>query len=85
MPLELGIFLGAKRFGRAEQKGKVCLILDTERYRYQQFMSDIAGQDISAVPTEAEVQAIDDHVKLLSERLASVISDLKTGHQLFKA
>ena len=54
MPLELGIFLGAKRFGRAEQKGKVCLILDTERYRYQQFMSDIAGQDISAHSLDPE-------------------------------
>ena len=46
MPLELGIFLGAKKFGIAEQKRKKCLILDTERYRYQQFISDIAGQDI---------------------------------------
>lgn len=43
------------------------------------------GQEISAVPTQAEVQAIDDHVKILSERLAATISDLKTGHQLFKA
>lgn len=48
MPLELGLFLGAKRFGRAEQKSKVCLILDTDRYRYQKFISDIAGQDIAA-------------------------------------
>ena len=48
MPLELGMFLGAKRFGRAEQKSKVCLILDTERYRYQKFISDISGQDITA-------------------------------------
>lgn len=48
MPLELGMFLGAKQFGRAEQKHKICLILDTERYRYQKFISDISGQDISA-------------------------------------
>ncbi|HEX6639904.1 MAG TPA: hypothetical protein VF215_02270 [Thermoanaerobaculia bacterium] len=48
MPLELGMFLGAKRYGRAEQKRKTCLILDIERYRYQKFISDIAGQDISA-------------------------------------
>ena len=48
MPLELGIFLGAKKFGVKEQKRKKCLILDTERYRYQQFISDIAGQDIQA-------------------------------------
>ena len=46
MPLELGIFLGAKRFGVKEQKRKNCLVLDREPYRYQQFISDIAGQDI---------------------------------------
>jgi hypothetical protein len=46
MPLELGIFLGAKRYGRGGQKDKVGLILDRERYRYQAFISDIAGQDI---------------------------------------
>lgn len=46
MPLELGIFLGASNFGRQHQKTKKCLILDTEPYRYQQFISDIAGQNI---------------------------------------
>ncbi|HEX8691551.1 MAG TPA: hypothetical protein VF746_03855 [Longimicrobium sp.] len=46
MPLELGIFLGAKEFGSREQRRKACLILDRERYRYQVFCSDIAGQDI---------------------------------------
>jgi hypothetical protein len=48
MPLELGLFLGAKRYGDAKQARKRCLVLDTEPYRYQQFMSDIAGQDIEA-------------------------------------
>jgi hypothetical protein len=37
-----------------------------------------AGQDISATPTEVEVQAIDDHVKVLSERLKALIDDLTT-------
>jgi hypothetical protein len=46
MPLELGMFLGAKRFGHAEQAQKTCLILDVERYRFQKFIPDIAGQDI---------------------------------------
>jgi hypothetical protein len=46
MPLELGLFLGAKRFGTGKQKLKNCLVLDVERYRYQKFISDIAGQDI---------------------------------------
>jgi hypothetical protein len=48
MPLELGIFLGAKRYGGRTQRRKSCLILDREPYRYQIFCSDIAGQDIRA-------------------------------------
>jgi len=47
MPLELGIFLGAKRFGVEEQERKQCLVMDKEQFRYQKFISDIAGQDIS--------------------------------------
>ncbi len=47
MPLELGLFMGARRFGRGKAK-KIALILDTERYRYREFCSDIAGQDIQA-------------------------------------
>ena len=41
MPLELGVFIGVNKSGQ-----KKTLILDRERYRYQQFISDIAGQDI---------------------------------------
>jgi hypothetical protein len=48
MPLELGVFLGAKRFGKGAQKRKYCLILDRSEYRYQKFISDISGQDIRA-------------------------------------
>lgn len=48
MPFELGLFLGAKRYGTAEHQSKTCIIFDRERYRYQQFLSDIAGQDIRA-------------------------------------
>jgi len=46
MPLELGIFLGAKRYGGKAQKLKRALILDIEQYRYQRFISDLAGMDI---------------------------------------
>jgi hypothetical protein len=48
MPLELGLFLGAQEYGDREQAQKCSLVLDTERYRYQKFCSDIAGQDIRA-------------------------------------
>lgn len=46
MPLELGMFLGAKKYGQGEHRDKTCLILDRESYRYQKFISDISGQDI---------------------------------------
>ena len=46
MPFELGLDLGCKQFGTPRQQEKVSLILDTESYRYQKFISDIAGQDI---------------------------------------
>jgi hypothetical protein len=48
MPLELGMFIGAARFGGAAHKRKNILILDREQFRYQVFMSDIAGHDIRA-------------------------------------
>ncbi len=48
MPLELGLFLGARNFGRKPDSQKKALIFDREKYRYQQFISDIAGQDIHA-------------------------------------
>ncbi|MGP0090197.1 MAG: hypothetical protein ACLPKB_09605 [Xanthobacteraceae bacterium] len=48
MPLELGMFLGAKRFGDRLQKRKQCLVLDRDSFRYQKYISDIAGQDIRA-------------------------------------
>jgi hypothetical protein len=48
MPLELGVFLGAKRYGSRNQRRKSCLVLDRKQYRYQHFCSDIRGQDISA-------------------------------------
>jgi hypothetical protein len=46
MPLELGVFLGCQRFGSKRHRSKTCLVLDTEKYRFQKFISDIAGQDI---------------------------------------
>ena len=60
MPFELGLFVGATRFGNPAQRRKVCLILDRERYRFQKFISDIAGQDIAAHQGEPDdaIQAL---------------------------
>jgi hypothetical protein len=62
MPLELGIFLGAKRFGTGTHKSKRCIVLDRERYRYQRYVSDIAGHDI---------HSHNSNLKLLMEKVAS--------------
>lgn len=47
MPFELGLDLGCKSYGDRACKRKRVLILDAERYRYQQTISDVGGQDIS--------------------------------------
>lgn len=54
MPLELGLFLGCKRYGGSRQRSKVTLIFDTDPYRYQIFIPDIAGQDIHAHGNDAK-------------------------------
>lgn len=41
-----------------------------------------AGQTITNPPTQAEVQAIDDHVKLLSERMKALVDDLQANGTL---
>ncbi|MEP7013677.1 MAG: hypothetical protein ABJC13_25425 [Acidobacteriota bacterium] len=47
MPFELGLDIGCKRYGSdVHRKAKSLLILDRSRFRYQKFLSDIAGQDI---------------------------------------
>lgn len=48
MPLELGLFLGAKAFGSGRQGQKVTLVLERHRYSYHRYCSDIGGQDINA-------------------------------------
>ncbi len=72
MPLELGIFLGAKKFGVTDQKRKKCLVLDKAPYRYQQFISDIAGQDVQAHNNEVEtiVKVVRNWLRIASDRQA---------------
>jgi hypothetical protein len=54
MPLELGIFLGAKFLGSGKQRTKCCLIFDEQPYRYRMYLSDIAGQDIRSHQNDPE-------------------------------
>jgi hypothetical protein len=59
MPLELGLYLGCKRYGGAAQRHKACLILDSEPYRYRASISDISGQDIHAHRAQPDVAIIE--------------------------
>lgn len=45
MPFELGLFFGARHFGAKHHIDKNCLILDSRPFRFQKFLSDIAGHD----------------------------------------
>lgn len=74
MPLELGMFLGAKRFGLGLQKKKNCIIMDSGMYRYQKFISDIAGKDIKA--HENDVGKI---IRIVRDWLASYSNALIPG------
>lgn len=47
MPFELGLFFGAKYFGTGDHKKKKCLIVEKDQFRYQKYISDISGIDIT--------------------------------------
>lgn len=46
MPFELGIDYGCKQYKSGQCSGKKSLVLESERYRYQQSLSDLSGSDI---------------------------------------
>jgi len=48
MPFELGIFYGAIHFGKTSHKSKCCLILERDPFRYQKYISDISGFDVTS-------------------------------------
>ncbi len=45
MPFELGLMMGARRFGGRRQKTKTALIMVTEPYKLPVYLSDLAGND----------------------------------------
>lgn len=54
MPFELGLDIGCRLFSDDERTSKRCLILDSERYRYQAAISDLAGTDLGAHADDPE-------------------------------
>lgn len=87
MPLELGAFLGAKYFGSQKQRRKACLILDSEKYRYQKFISDISGQDIQAHENDPRkiIRIVRDWLRGYSPASIPSGSVISNRHEAFKA
>lgn len=56
MPFELSLDIGIRSMGTGKLKGKKCLVIDEERYRYQAALSDIGGSDIAAYGTSKNVE-----------------------------
>lgn len=48
MPFELGLALGAKRFGGKRQRVKSALVMVAEKYRLPAYLSDLGGNDPAA-------------------------------------
>ena len=59
MPLELGVFLGVRRFGPSLQKKKQCMILERKPYRYQKSTSDLAGQNIHVHKNQPQLAVLE--------------------------
>ncbi|MBO0939423.1 hypothetical protein J2I47_22935 [Fibrella sp. HMF5335] len=74
--MELGIFIGAHRFApsKSHNSRKKYIVMDSEPYRYQRFISDLGGQDIRAYGTnkdgqvEAVIQQVRDFLRTSSRR-----------------
>ena len=79
--------MGAKRYGRSRQREKRLLIFDTEPYRYQRFLSDLAGMDIHAHGGEAERALVETRHWLtnVSRRQLLGEQELLTRFQTFRA
>jgi hypothetical protein len=48
MPFELGLFFGCREYGSRRHRQKVALILDSDKYRYLEFITDLRGMDIKS-------------------------------------
>lgn len=69
MPFELGLDLGCRRFNRA-YNDKCALIFAADKFEYQKFLSDIAGQDIKDHQSQIR-RAIDGVRSFLAPHCAS--------------
>ncbi len=85
MPFELGLFHSAKHFGPKRQKGKQCIVLEKNKYRYQKFISDIAGMNVTPHSNSQKraIHAVRNWLVTASRR--TTIPAAETIHKRFKA
>ncbi len=83
MPLELGIMLGAKRYCHHNQERKALLIHDSVKYRYQKFLSDLAGMDVKQHSNDAAKVIANIHSMLRTNSRRDNIPTLKRMQESF--
>lgn len=71
MPFELGIFFAAKTFGNKEQRSKMGVIFETEKFTYQQYISDLNGIDTKAHNNDplVVIEKLRDWLRAASKRI----------------
>ena len=74
MPLELGIWLGAKRYGNRRDRAKRALVFDKVHHPYQKFCSDISGQDLRVTTTILTLSFAE------SETGFAILPTIRTSH-----
>ncbi|MEP7198043.1 MAG: hypothetical protein ABI851_16105 [Saprospiraceae bacterium] len=70
MPFELGLELGVRVSGEKDLSTKVCLIIDSEKFRINIALSDLAGSDISSYGKTHQVEKI---IKIIRDWFTAVI------------
>lgn len=65
MPFELGLFVGAQRFGPPDQRDKQCVIFESTEHETKKCLSDIAGQDcrVHRMSTDTIVSQVRDWLR----------------------
>jgi hypothetical protein len=81
MPFELGIEIGYKAASPGAFLARRCLIFDSERYRYQKTLSDLAGSDIKSHGGEPEKLVR----QLRNWLVENVRPDLPSGTEVWEA
>lgn len=82
MPYELGIDIGCMQFGTPQQRTKLCLVLEEKEHRYDQFISDISGQDIKTHQNKP-IKAVERVLEWLDAATADNIPSIKTVWDAF--